>query len=88
MHTHPAVQTDPCYSVSAEVTFDPGAVVSCSKGWGNRHGRFYSPDSLLERIIAPGRRLFESTVHRLDEPAGVDASIYARFALLATRRPT
>jgi len=87
MYVHPAVQTDPCYSVSADVPFDRGATVFCAKGWANRHGRFYSATSLLERIVEPARRSFDFTVHRIADPSAVDKSIYARFVLLGTRRP-
>jgi SAM-dependent methyltransferase len=85
LYTCPAVQTDPCYSASTDVPFDRGATVFCSKGWANRHGRFYAATSLLERIVEPARRLFDFTVHRIADPAAIDKSIYARFALLARR---
>jgi hypothetical protein len=86
MFTRPAVQTDPRYSASTEVAFDLGATVFCSEGWGNRHGRFYSAGSLLERIIVPARHLFDFDLYQISDPGAIDRGIYARFALLATRR--
>ncbi|MEZ5363106.1 MAG: class I SAM-dependent methyltransferase [Bryobacterales bacterium] len=44
-----AAQTDPRYSVSVDVEFDEGVPLYCAEGWGNRHGRFYSPETLVER---------------------------------------
>ena len=88
MFTRPAVQTDPRYSVNADVLFDAGATVFCSEGWANRHGRFYSAESLLERIIQPTRDLFDFVVHQIADPGAIDPRIYARFALLGTRRPS
>jgi hypothetical protein len=79
---HPAVQTDPVYSVSANIEFDPEATVYC----GNRHGRFYSPETLLRRIFKPVGEAFSFSVHHLGDAAQIDASIYARFALLGERR--
>jgi SAM-dependent methyltransferase len=86
MYTRAAVQTDPCYSVSADVPFDPGATIFCAKGWANRLGRFYSAASLRKRVIGPSGHLFDFAIYRLAEPAAIDGRIYARFAMLATRR--
>ena len=88
MFTRPAVQTDPRYSASAEVPFDPEATVFCADGWANRHGRFYSAASLLNRIAAPTRDLFDFAVFQIAGPDAIDPGIYARFALLATRKRT
>ena len=83
---HPAVQTDPVYSVSANIEFDPEATVYCAQGWGNRHGRYYSPETLLRRIFKPVGEAFSFSVYHLCDAAQIDASIYARFALLGERR--
>jgi hypothetical protein len=85
MMPEPSVMTDPLVSTAAEVQFDRDAVVYCSKGWGNRHGRFYSPTSLVERLIQPNASAFRFQVFRVLGTEAIDASIYARFALLAER---
>jgi SAM-dependent methyltransferase len=85
-YSEAAVQTDPTISVPASVPFDADAVIHCAKGWGNRHGRFYSPRTLAERILRPSAELFHFRVVHLPNAADVHASVYACFALVATRR--
>jgi hypothetical protein len=83
--TEHAVMTDPLWSTAADVRFDADAVVYCAKGWGNRHGRFYSPRTLVERILAPSAEAFRFTVLRIVRGEAIHPSIYARFALVAER---
>ncbi|MGG6270197.1 class I SAM-dependent methyltransferase [Leptolyngbya sp. AN03gr2] len=80
-----AVQTDPTVSVPANVSFDPDATIYCAPGWGNRHGRFYSPQSFMQRIIRPVQNQFKFEFFYLKNAAEVDPSVYARFAFTATR---
>ncbi len=79
-----SVQTDPVYAATGTVRFDDGAEIFCAPGWGNRHGRFYSPDTLHARLIAPNRRM-RFRVLRLQNPAEIDPSIYCRFILEGTK---
>ncbi len=81
-----AVQTDPSVSVPADVPFDDGAPVYCVNGWGNRHGRFYSPESFKTRVVDAVASSFDFSFYFLSSAADLHPSIYARFALLATRR--
>jgi hypothetical protein len=81
-----AIQTDPLVSHSLDLAFDDEATIFCAKGWGNRHGRFYSPETLIRRIIAPHADLFDFTVRPLVGAGDVDPSVYARFLLDARRR--
>ena len=84
MYTLPSCQTDPLKAISGNVTFDPDAVVFCARGWNNRHGRHYSPDTLYHRLIKPNRNLnFEVFV--LENPSEIDESVYCRFILRATK---
>jgi hypothetical protein len=83
----PAVQTDPTYSAPLDVTFDDDAIVYCAKGWGNRHGRWYSPETLQSRIIAQCPEM-TFVLYRLLMTESIDATIYARFVLLGERLPT
>ncbi len=80
-----AVQTDPSVSVPARVVFDPEATIYCAEGWGNRHGRFYSPKTFVQRILQPVQHQFKFEFYYLKNAVSVDASVYARFAFTATR---
>ncbi|MFB8791990.1 MAG: class I SAM-dependent methyltransferase [Potamolinea sp.] len=80
-----ATQTDPTVSVPSGVDFDRGTTIYCAQGWGNRHGRFYSPKSLLERLIKPVQDKFKFEFYYLKNAAEVDPSVYVRFAFTATR---
>lgn len=80
-----ATQTDPTVSAPAGVIFDENTTVYCAKDWGNRHGRFYSPCSLNERIIKPVKDKFTFRFFHIKNADEVDPSVYARFAFCATR---
>ncbi len=81
----PFTQTDPTYSCDGDVPFDPGGTIRAVRGWGNRHGRFYSPETLRERILDPVSRWFDFRVLRLRGLERIPGNLYARFALLARR---
>jgi len=90
LHLFAAAMTDPRYALNSDgLSFDPDTVLFCSDGWGNRHGRFYSPTTLKRRILEPSRDDFDFEIFRLNEDLCrqySDPAIYARFALRATRR--
>ncbi len=90
LHLFPAALTDPRYALRSEgLSFDPEAAVYCADGWGNRHGRFYSPETLKARILEPHREAFDFQILRIAEPLVLghdDPKIYARFVLQATKR--
>ena len=79
-----AVQTDPTYSIAVDVAFDRDAVVYCAKDWGNRHGRFYSPKTLAERLLK--NQAFSFRVLHLTGTERIGPDVYARYALVAERR--
>jgi SAM-dependent methyltransferase len=79
-------QTDPLISACNNVVFDEETSVYCTEGWANRFARFYSPESLYDRILKPHQEIFDFTILYFANATEIDASIYARFALLATRR--
>jgi hypothetical protein len=54
-------------------------------GWGNRHGRFYSPESLLERITLRFSTCFHFQLYRVVNTESLSPEIYVRWALLAER---
>ena len=77
-------QTDPLYSIPGNVTYDDDVDIYCAKGWGNRHGRFYSVSTLIERLIKPNKKMkFE--LYLLKNPEEIDHSIYCRFFLVGER---
>jgi SAM-dependent methyltransferase len=78
-------QTDPAVSVPSKVLFDQGNTIYCAEGWGNRHGRFYSPQSFVKRVLNPAKDSFRFDLYHLKNTTEIDQSIYARFACLATR---
>jgi hypothetical protein len=84
MFTEAAIQTDPTYTCSLDIPFDPDATLYCAKGWGNRHGRFYTPETLRTRIVRQCPNM-TFTVFRLFDTESLDAAIYARFCLVGTR---
>lgn len=90
LHLFAAAMTDPRYALNSDgLSFDPDTVVFCSDGWGNRHGRFYSPTTLKRRILEPNQDLFDFEILRISDELCLghsDPSIYARFVLQATRR--
>jgi ubiquinone/menaquinone biosynthesis C-methylase UbiE len=85
VNTQAATQTDPIVSVAVDVPFDAGVPIHCAEGWGNRHGRFYSPQSFANRIAKPFRDKFKFDFFCLSNAAEIDPTVYARFALVATR---
>ena len=82
----PAVETDPTYSAAYEVPFDSGARVKATEGWGNRHGRFYSPHSFMERIARPLADIFSFEYYIIRSALDLDPANNVRFAFVATRR--
>ncbi|MFZ1829636.1 MAG: DUF4214 domain-containing protein [Candidatus Competibacteraceae bacterium] len=80
-----ATQTDPTISVPARVVFDEDCKVYCAEGWGNRHGRFYSPTSFMRRIVLPMKNHFHFDVYYFNNAASIDSSVYLRFAFVGTK---
>lgn len=90
VHLFAAAMTDPRYALNSEgLSFDPDTVLYCGDGWGNRHGRFYSPATLKRRILEPNQDQFDFEILRIQDPlvlGHADPKIYARFVLQATKR--
>jgi SAM-dependent methyltransferase len=87
VNTEAVTLTDPVVSVGVNVPFESGAPIHCVEGWGNRHGRFYSPESFARRIAGPLRDRFRFDFLCLTDAAAIDPTVYARFAFVATRLP-
>jgi hypothetical protein len=62
---------------------DEGATIHCAEGWGNRHARFYSVDTLRSRLLR--NPAFRFTIFRLNGFEEIPGLIYARFALVAEK---
>jgi SAM-dependent methyltransferase len=86
VYTSAANQTDPTVSVPNNVPLDKNAEIYCARGWGNRFARFYSPESFVERVFLPTRHFFSLEIIRIMNADEVNRGIYARFALVATRK--
>jgi len=84
LFTEPAAMTDPVYSGRGEVPFDEGVTLYCAEGWRNRHGRFYSPATLRERVLDRLSGHFDVVVKHVTNPP---EDAYIRFVLVARRRP-
>jgi SAM-dependent methyltransferase len=85
MFPEPVTQTDPVYSAQADVPFDAGTIY-CAKDWRNRHGRFYSPETLRERVLGPLQAVFDCTVKVITNWQQISDHTYLRFALFCRRR--
>jgi glycosyltransferase involved in cell wall biosynthesis/SAM-dependent methyltransferase len=86
IYIKPAVQTDPTFAVATDVKFDNDATIYCSKGWGNRHGRFYSPLSFTQRILNPVKNELQFYFYYFDNAKFINDSIYLRFAFTAIKK--
>lgn len=84
IYSESSCQTDPRYSIPGNVSFDDDATIYCAKDWGNRHGRFYSPESLFKRLIEPNKKM-KFAVYVLENLEEVDPSVYCKFILVGTR---
>jgi SAM-dependent methyltransferase len=76
-----SVQTDPAVWPAAGIEFEPDAVVYCEREHGNRYGRFYSVEKLVERVAVPGQGL-SLTVFMIENATELDPSCYVRFVAL------
>lgn len=85
MYETAANQTDPLISVCNNVVFDERTPIYCTEGWANRFARFYSAESLYLRILKPYEDIFTFRILYFTNASEIHESVYARFALLATR---
>jgi SAM-dependent methyltransferase len=84
LYDHYATLSDPSAPGSKTFVFEEDTVVHLSKGWGNRHGRFYDPEHLDRRIRSnlDGLRL---RVFHVTNAEAIDRSCYVRFAALIVK---
>ena len=86
LFTEPVIITDPTYSAALDIPFDREAKIYCAKGWKNRHGRFYSPESLYSRIVDPCPEMRFSVYEVIGAAEAIHPSSYVRFCLVGERR--
>jgi SAM-dependent methyltransferase len=73
-----SIQTDPSAHPSMVIN-DYEAEIYHAIGWGNRHGRFYSPEKLRERVGAHLGEQLKITIH---EVHGTPKGCYLKYAAL------
>lgn len=83
-----ATQTDPQVSLAADVAFDEDTVIYLAKGWGNRHGRFYSPGGFKRKIVDRFRDTLDFRFFHVTNADQVHPSCYLRFVFVAIRKDT
>ena len=85
VYIEPVIITDPTYSATLDIPFDCEATLYCAQGWKNRHGRFYSPETLYSRIIEPCPEMRFSVVQVIVGTVAIYSSCYVRFCLVGER---
>jgi SAM-dependent methyltransferase len=78
------IQTDPNVSVPQKAQFEDDAIVYCDPTWRNRHGRFYDPAHLIERVHKNLNGM-TMTIHRIVNAKEVDPSCYVEFTALISK---
>jgi hypothetical protein len=63
------------------IIFEPDAIIYCTKGYGNRHGRFYDVEHLIARIRNNLNDL-KLTIYVVQNEKEVDRSCYVKFIAL------
>lgn len=81
LFTEYAVQTNPALISRGSPCFESDAVLYCTKGWSNRHGRVYDVPHLLERIVGNMEGL-ELKIYVLKNEKAVSPDVYLKFAAI------
>lgn len=84
-YTTPFILTDPTISAINDVTFDQDVLLYCREGWGNRHGRHYSPETIYTRIVHELAGKFRFDFFHIANARDIHPASYASFAFTATR---
>lgn len=79
-----AIQTAPSISVPQKVQFEEDAIICCDENWKNRHGRFYDPAHLFERVHKHLKGL-TMTIYKITNAKEVDPNCYVEFTALITK---
>lgn len=84
MYTKYCCVTDPRYSIPGDVIFEEDVEIYCVESFNNRHGRFYSPEKLYERLIKPYNNI-NFKVYILENLHDIESSLYCRFILVGEK---
>jgi hypothetical protein len=60
--------------------------IYAAKDWRNRHGRFYSAETLKARVLSRLEGAFDCRVERITHWQAIAEPTYLRFALFCRRR--
>ena len=84
LNSYAATLADPRYGYMFKVSYDSDSAIHLVENWGNRHGRFYSVETLWKRIVVPTSASFRFSFYSI---GGIilDRNVYARHVLLAVR---
>ncbi len=85
LNTYAATLTDPRYSCSTKVSFDEDCVIHLVENWGNRHGRYYTPRTLIERLLTPVKTYFQFAIYSVSKSPLVTEGIYVRHVLVGEK---
>ncbi len=85
LHEKAVCVTDPKYSIPGNVMFDADVDIHCVSEWGNRHGRFYSPATLVKRLIEHNHFRMNFSVYYIENFKEIHDSVYCRFALVGEK---
>lgn len=85
LHKKPFCVTDPRFALPGGVEFDPGIDIHCVEEFQNRHGRFYSPETLYRRLIEPNMEQMNFTTYYIENFKEVHESVYCRFVLVGEK---
>lgn len=85
MGEYPFILCDPSWG--RNITADKDTVVHFSPRWGERHGRFYSGKTLMERIIKPAQEsgLVARIIH-FTNVLDLNPAAYTHFGLILGKR--
>lgn len=77
--------TDPRFAVPNDVRFDENIKIHCIPDWANRHGRFYSAETLYERLIKPNQDKMKFKIYYMENFKEIHESLYCRFVLVGEK---
>lgn len=78
--------TDPLCVLDEDIRFDDKIKVYARENYGNRHGRHYSPETLINRLIKPNANSMNFNIYLLQNPHEIDPSIYCAFILEGVKK--
>ena len=82
----PRIYFDPTrVSASTLASYDREAQLCATFNYGETHGRYYSPESLWDRVLSRVPAGLQATLLSFRDQRAVDPSVYVRFGLILHR---